>query len=66
MEPTVTERLTPLAAAFQNGIWWDLVAVYPPGSQWGDTLPEPILLEGTVNDAAAAFEALLTKPSGVD
>jgi hypothetical protein len=50
----------------QNGIWWDLMAVYPPGSHWGDTLPEPILLEGTVDDAAAAFEALLTKPSGVD
>jgi hypothetical protein len=38
----------------------------PPSSQWGDTLPEPILLEGTVDDAAAAFGALLTKPSGVD
>jgi hypothetical protein len=42
------------------------MAVYPPGAQWGDTLPGPILLEGTADDAAPAFEALLTKPSGVD
>jgi hypothetical protein len=47
------------SCCFQRGIWWDFIAVYPPGAQWGDTLPEPVLLDGTVVDAAPAFEALL-------
>ena len=47
------------SCCFQRGIWWDFIAVYPPGTQWGDVLPEPVLLEGTVADAAPAFEALL-------
>lgn len=46
---------------FQRGIWWDLMAVYPPGAVWNDTLPEPVLLDGTVDEAAPAFEALLTR-----
>ena len=29
--------------------------------QWTDKLPEPVLLDGTVDDAIPAFEALLTK-----
>jgi hypothetical protein len=44
---------------FHKDIWWDLMAVFPPGAEWGDTLPEPVLLEGTVDDAAPAFDALL-------
>jgi hypothetical protein len=51
---------------FQRGIWWDLMVVYPPGAHWGDRLPEPLLLDGTVEDAAPAFEAQLTKPTGAD
>jgi len=47
------------SCCFQNGIWWDLIAVYPPGATWDATLPEPVLLEGTVEDAAPAFESLL-------
>lgn len=47
------------SCCFQNGIWWDLMAVYPPGATWDATLPEPVLLEGTVADAAPAFESLL-------
>lgn len=47
------------ACCFQNGVWWDLMAVFPPGAEWGDTLPEPLLLEGTVDEAAPAFDALL-------
>jgi hypothetical protein len=66
LEQSSEGRTLQPGCCFQNGIWWDLMAVYPPGAQWGDTLPEPILLEGTVDDAAPAFEALLTKPSGVD
>jgi hypothetical protein len=47
------------SCCFQNGTWWDFIAVYPPGKQWASALPEPVLLEGTVADAAPAFEALL-------
>jgi hypothetical protein len=46
---------------FERGLWWDFIAVYPPGGHWTDTLPEPLLLDGTVDDAIPAFEALLTK-----
>jgi hypothetical protein len=49
------------ACCFQNDIWWDLMAVFPPGGHWRDTLPEPILLEGTVDEAAPAFDALLSR-----
>ena len=47
------------ACCYQRDIWWDFIAVFPPGHEWGRTLPEPILLEGTVDEAAPAFEALL-------
>jgi hypothetical protein len=44
---------------YEDGIWWDLMAVYPVGARWDGKLPEPILLEGTVEEAAPAFENLL-------
>ena len=48
---------------FERGLWWDFIAVYPPGGHWTDKLPEPLLLDGTVDDALPAFEALLTTPT---
>lgn len=45
----------------ERGIWWDLIAVYAPGVLWADRLPEPLVLEGTVEDAAPAFESLLAR-----
>jgi hypothetical protein len=45
---------------YENGIWWDLMAVYAPGT-WDAKLPEPLLLEGTVEEAAPAFESILAK-----
>jgi hypothetical protein len=45
---------------FHRDIWWDLMAVYPPGAVWNETLPVPVLLNGTVEDAAPAFESLIT------
>jgi hypothetical protein len=49
------------SCCFERDIWWDLMAVFPPGGAWNDTLPVPVLLEGTVDDAAPAFEALLVR-----
>jgi hypothetical protein len=59
LEQSFEQRDPQPACCFQNGIWWDLMAVFPPGAEWRDTLPEPLLLEGTVDEAAPAFEALL-------
>jgi hypothetical protein len=41
--------------------WWDLMAVFLPGGEWKDTFPVPVLLEGTVDEAAPAFDAVLMK-----
>jgi hypothetical protein len=59
LEQSFRDREPGPACCFQNGIWWDLMAVFPPGRAWGERLPEPTLLDGTVDDAAPAFEALL-------
>jgi len=47
------------SCCFYRGIWWDMLAVFPPGALWRDQMPEPLLLDGTVEDAVPAFEALL-------
>jgi len=44
-----------------NGVWWDFMAAFPPGGEWRDAFPEPLLLNGTVEDAAPLCEALLGK-----
>ena len=49
------------SCCFNKGVWWDLMAVFPPGTEWRETLPAPILLDGTVAEAAPAFEALLDR-----
>jgi len=46
----------------RNGILWDLAAVYPPGAQWGDTLPEPVFLDGAVAPVARELEAAMAGP----
>ena len=36
-------------------IVWDVIAIFPPGARWGDTVPAPSFLGGpvvTVRDAA--------------
>lgn len=45
----------------RNGFLWDLIAAYGPGVKWGETLPEPILLNGTMVQTADALESILTK-----
>jgi hypothetical protein len=44
-----------------NGFLWDLMAAYAPGSRWSDSLPQPILLNGTMVKNADALEAILAK-----
>ena len=60
LEQSSQGRTLQPSCCFQDGIWWDLMAVYPPGATWNETLPEPVLLEGTVDDAAPKFESLIT------
>jgi hypothetical protein len=45
----------------RNGVWWDLMASFAPGAQWGASLPEPAVLKGTVEDALPRLESLLEK-----
>jgi len=42
-----------------RGVLWDMMAVFPPGAQWGDMLPEPLLVDGTVEEVAPKFTSLL-------
>ena len=49
------------SCCYHGDIWWDMIAVFRPGDEWRATLPEPLLLEGTVGDAAPTLEALLSK-----
>src|SRR6266851_113849 len=32
----------------RRGILWDLVAVYPPGAVWSDSLPAAVVFDGPV------------------
>lgn len=45
----------------RNGFLWDLTAAYAPGSRWSETLPEPVLLNGTMVQNAAALESIVAK-----
>jgi hypothetical protein len=45
----------------RNGFLWDLIAAYGHSAKWGDTLPEPILLNGTMVQTADALESIVTK-----
>ncbi len=44
-----------------NRILWDLTAAYAPGARWGDTLPEPVFLNGPVVQTAPELESIVAK-----
>ena len=46
---------------YSKGVMWDSIAAFAPGEQWGETLPAPILLEGTIEEAAPLFASLAAK-----
>jgi hypothetical protein len=42
-----------------NGTLWDVIAVYPPGAQWTDSLPAPEFFAGPVVRGAPHWETKL-------
>jgi hypothetical protein len=55
-----TGQLHPDCCA-RNGFLWDLTAAYAPGTRWGDNLPKPVLLNGTMVQNADALEGIVAK-----
>jgi hypothetical protein len=47
----------------RNGAWWDVIATYPPGSQWSASAPMPDLLDGTIVRTAPQLDAQLGRHS---
>ena len=45
----------------RKGFLWDLTAAYAPGARWGNTLPEPVLLNGPVVQTAPDLESIVAK-----
>lgn len=43
----------------RRGVLWDLIAAYPPGPAWGDTLPRPTFFAGTMVQNAAGLEDVI-------
>ena len=44
-----------------DGILWDLAALYPAGAQWTDALPPAIFFNGSVVDQREALEKALAR-----
>jgi hypothetical protein len=47
------------SCCYQNGVWWDFIAVFPPGGEWRDRWPEPVLLDGTLDDVLPEVERVM-------
>ena len=46
----------------RNGFFWDLAAAYSPGSEWFESPPLPVLLNGPVVKRTAELEAAIVSP----
>ena len=57
MAADLDQSVPPPACCEQNGILWDLAAVYPKGAVWEPTIPAPALFDGTVLDIAPRLES---------
>ncbi|HEY2467259.1 MAG TPA: hypothetical protein VGI45_05355 [Terracidiphilus sp.] len=51
------------ACCSRKGVWWDVIAAYPPASKWTAVAPAPDLLNGTIVRTAPEFKAQLEKHS---
>lgn len=51
------------ACCTRNGHWWDVIAAYPPASQWTAVAPVPVLLNGTIVQTASQLSAELEQHS---
>lgn len=49
------------ACCRRKGVWWDVIAAYPPASKWTASAPAPELLNGTIVRTAPELEAQLEK-----
>ena len=45
----------------RDGVLWDLVAVYPPGAAWTETMPPAVLFDGAVVSMETDIEAAVRK-----
>jgi len=45
----------------RGGFLWDLGAVYPPGTEWGDVPPEPVFIDGPVVNVVEKLEAAIRR-----
>ena len=61
LKMSFSEREDTLGCCITDGVWWDLIAVFPPGTEWHERLPEPLLLGGTIEEAAEGFIAVLDR-----
>lgn len=65
LAPLIEKGATGLhpACCRRKGVWWDVLAAYPPASQWTTSAPIPDLLNGTIVRATPELEAHLGKHS---
>lgn len=47
----------------RNGTLWDVIAVYPPGTKWTESLPPPVFFAGPVVKGASEWEGQLKQHS---
>ena len=59
LRTSFVEREETLGCCITDGVWWDLMAVFPPGATWDERFPEPLLLDGTVEEVVERFTDVL-------
>jgi hypothetical protein len=59
LKASFAEHEDSLGCCVTDGVWWDLIAVFPPGAEWKDRFPEPVLIDGTVEEVADRFTEVL-------
>lgn len=57
----VTEEATQLhpSCCKRSGVLWDLIAAYPAGPVWSNTVPRPVFFDGTMVQSAAGLEGVI-------